>query len=416
MQMIRRVRLDGRARAADADRQDREGRRVRRRAIRSLGRHADREDRPDAGRISMRSEQDLENRKAVISALGRRTTPRGWSRSRARRRISELKTEIVARLSDMAPTVKVAADYMMEILKNEAAIAHCVRARRRRLVAASRLGPTAPSIQNGKVETRKPAALDREIATLAATATTEPAWVGWRVPMVDGDAAVQLRGCDDNVYFRGQIMDNAPLGRHLPRRGTANDPAAGPVPLEGGTGLVVLLRLSTAASNGCARSATTAPSTPAAARCTGSTVTPAESLALPRQAHARRRVRAVVDQRASQPADRGCRRSRCTATPAPTRSSTASRPAPNLTLRQRAISIAGQPIAARMASRRCRNSCRQSSESNAASSSSVPSAQTREPGTVGALRALLARHRREGPRGSRSPVRPARRARRSCSK
>ena len=76
-----------------------------------------------------------------------------------------------------------------------------------------------PSIQNGKVETRKAAALDREIATLAAGATTEPVWVGWRVPVVDGERAGCSTWTDDNFYFRGQVLQP-------PRVDGADDTAA----------------------------------------------------------------------------------------------------------------------------------------------------------------------------------------------
>lgn len=101
-----------------------------------------------------------------------------------------------------------------------------------------------PSIQNGKVETRKAAALDREIATLAAGATTEPVWAGWRVPVVDGERAGCSTWTDDNFYFRGQVLDYSPLGSTAPM--TRPQPTAQPsgaMALEGGTGLVVLLRL-----------------------------------------------------------------------------------------------------------------------------------------------------------------------------
>jgi HEAT repeat protein len=101
-----------------------------------------------------------------------------------------------------------------------------------------------PSIQNGKIETRKAAALDREIATLAAGATTEPVWVGWRVPVVDGERAGCSTWTDDNFYFRGQVLDYSPLGSTAPM--TRPQPTAQPsgaMALEGGTGLVVLLRL-----------------------------------------------------------------------------------------------------------------------------------------------------------------------------
>ncbi|HYN09289.1 MAG TPA: HEAT repeat domain-containing protein [Vicinamibacterales bacterium] len=101
-----------------------------------------------------------------------------------------------------------------------------------------------PSIQNGKVETRKPAALDREIATIAATATTEPVWVGWRVPIVDGERGGCSTWVDNDFYFRGQILDYAPIGSTVPTaRPQQITPPTGALPLEGGTGLVILLRL-----------------------------------------------------------------------------------------------------------------------------------------------------------------------------
>ncbi|HEY7473868.1 MAG TPA: HEAT repeat domain-containing protein [Vicinamibacterales bacterium] len=102
-----------------------------------------------------------------------------------------------------------------------------------------------PSIQNGKVETRKPAALDQEITKIAATATTEPVWVGWRVPIVDGERGGCSTWTDNDYYFRGQVLDYGPLGATIstPTRPPQTTPPTGPVSLEGGTGLVMLLRL-----------------------------------------------------------------------------------------------------------------------------------------------------------------------------
>ena len=103
-----------------------------------------------------------------------------------------------------------------------------------------------PSIQNGKVETRKPAALDREIAAIAAAAKTDPVWVGWRVPIVDGLRGGCSTWVDDDYYFRGQVLDYAPLGSTVSTsvsRPPQTAAPTGPMPLEGGTGLVVLLRL-----------------------------------------------------------------------------------------------------------------------------------------------------------------------------
>jgi hypothetical protein len=100
-----------------------------------------------------------------------------------------------------------------------------------------------PPIQNGKVETRKPAALDREIATIAATATVEPVWVGWRVPIVDGERGGCNTWSTDDLYYRGLTLDYAPLGATASYGRPQVTPPAGAMPLEGGTGLVVLLRL-----------------------------------------------------------------------------------------------------------------------------------------------------------------------------
>lgn len=102
-----------------------------------------------------------------------------------------------------------------------------------------------PPIQNGKVETRKTAALDREIAAIAATAKTEPVWAGWRVPIVDGARGGCSTWIDDDYYFRGQVLDYTPMGATMaaPGRPPQAAPPAGALPLEGGTGLVVFLRL-----------------------------------------------------------------------------------------------------------------------------------------------------------------------------
>lgn len=99
-----------------------------------------------------------------------------------------------------------------------------------------------PPIQNGRVETRRPAALDREIAALAAGAA-EPIWAGWRVPIVDGERAGCSTWFDRNEFTRGTMLDYGPLGA----TGSTGRPQltapAGPLPIEGGTGLVIMLRL-----------------------------------------------------------------------------------------------------------------------------------------------------------------------------
>jgi hypothetical protein len=116
------------------------------------------------------------------------------------------------------------------------------------LVGAAAVAPVrqaAPpvQIQNGRVETRQVAALDREVATLAAGAT-DPVWAGWRVPIVAGERGpCSTWDWDEGQYLRGVTLDYAPLGAATatPRPQFASP--TGPVPIEAGTGLVVLLRL-----------------------------------------------------------------------------------------------------------------------------------------------------------------------------
>jgi hypothetical protein len=108
------------------------------------------------------------------------------------------------------------------------------------LVAAS---PQAPSIQNGRLETRQANPLDRELATLVAGAT-DPMWAGWRVPIADGQRGGCCTYSDDwtnGTGIRGCFVEpnTTSVDRQLPA--LAQPP--GPVSLEAGSGLVILLRL-----------------------------------------------------------------------------------------------------------------------------------------------------------------------------
>ena len=96
-----------------------------------------------------------------------------------------------------------------------------------------------PSIQNGRVETRQASSIDREVQTIAKAAT-DPVWIGWRVPMIDGDRDLCSMYGDQNGYTRGFLAESRPLGSQRPQIA----PATGPVQLEAGTALVVLLRIS----------------------------------------------------------------------------------------------------------------------------------------------------------------------------
>jgi len=98
--------------------------------------------------------------------------------------------------------------------------------------------PQQLPIQNGKVETRAATSIDREIATLGAG--TEPVWIAWRVPMVDGDRSICSTWVDDRYVVRGDLLDSNPASPNTTGRPQVT-PAAG-VSLEAGTNLILLAR------------------------------------------------------------------------------------------------------------------------------------------------------------------------------
>ncbi len=102
--------------------------------------------------------------------------------------------------------------------------------------------PPASLIQNGKVEVRPGASIDREIGAVAGP---DPVWLMWRVPMVAGDRELcNSYYSDRSIYSRGYVMDWNPPGLVTPGSGMPQiAPPTGPVPLEAGTGLLVLARI-----------------------------------------------------------------------------------------------------------------------------------------------------------------------------
>jgi hypothetical protein len=98
-------------------------------------------------------------------------------------------------------------------------------------------------IQNGKVETRRTTAIDREIAAIAAT--PDPVWAAWRVPMIDGDRRLCSWWSDQYGSVRGELLDYNLSGTMAigPGQKPQIAPPTGPLPLEAGTQLVVLVRL-----------------------------------------------------------------------------------------------------------------------------------------------------------------------------
>lgn len=89
---------------------------VRRTAIRSLGNQ--KADKTGATLVQIYgTETDKDVKKSIISALGNQNNAEGLVGIAKKETALDLKTAIVAKLSEMAPKSKVAADYLMEIIK-----------------------------------------------------------------------------------------------------------------------------------------------------------------------------------------------------------------------------------------------------------------------------------------------------------
>ncbi len=95
-----------------------------------------------------------------------------------------------------------------------------------------------PPVQNGQVQTKPATSIDREIAAVGRNA--DPVWLAWRVPMVDGERNLCSTWFSDRSgYVRGDVLEPAEAGMAPPKIAAPT----GPVALEGGTGLVVLVRV-----------------------------------------------------------------------------------------------------------------------------------------------------------------------------
>jgi hypothetical protein len=94
-------------------------------------------------------------------------------------------------------------------------------------------GAPAPQIQNGRLETRAVTSLERDLPPLGGP---EAVWAFWRVAMVDGE-----RGpCNTYMYSdRDPIISGTVIGNERPQI----TPPAGPIPLEAGTGLLIFARV-----------------------------------------------------------------------------------------------------------------------------------------------------------------------------
>ncbi|HEX6322100.1 MAG TPA: hypothetical protein VFZ36_00120, partial [Vicinamibacterales bacterium] len=92
-------------------------------------------------------------------------------------------------------------------------------------------------ITNGRVEMRAASTVEREVA--AAAQGTEPSWVAWKVPAVEGRG----QGCcwysNNNTNWYGCGVEPATPGVAAARP----QQPTGPVPLEAGTTLLVMARV-----------------------------------------------------------------------------------------------------------------------------------------------------------------------------
>ena len=106
-------------------------------------------------------------------------------------------------------------------------------------------GP-APQVQNGRVLVRTGGDIAREIAGASAPGSVEPVWLAWRVPLIDGDRDLCGWYSDRLGTVRALFVDDTVVA--APEAGTERArpriaPQTGPIPLEAGTGLVVLVRV-----------------------------------------------------------------------------------------------------------------------------------------------------------------------------
>src|SRR6187431_2620923 len=103
------------------------------------------------------------------------------------------------------------------------------------MVFASAAAQT-PVVQRATVETRASTSIAREVL---GTGGANPTWLAWRVPMVPGDRDVCSTWRDDQSFVRGTTLEPSTSID----RPTFTAPAGSTVALEGGTTLIVLVRV-----------------------------------------------------------------------------------------------------------------------------------------------------------------------------
>jgi len=109
------------------------------------------------------------------------------------------------------------------------------------LAVAAALAQT-PVVQNARQDAQAVTSLARDVAALAARAS-EPGWVAWHVPMIDGERNLCCTYVSDEVPggIRGCRVE--PSSGDDPRTAPDFPAPAGPVQLEAGTQVAVYVRL-----------------------------------------------------------------------------------------------------------------------------------------------------------------------------
>ncbi len=102
-------------------------------------------------------------------------------------------------------------------------------------------GAQQPPVQNGRVETRTATTVDREVSSFSASA--DPVWIGWRVPIVDGENGGCSTWNSDNEWYRGYTLDFGPTGSMGGTSRPQTTPQTGAAQIEASSNLVVLARV-----------------------------------------------------------------------------------------------------------------------------------------------------------------------------
>jgi hypothetical protein len=98
-----------------------------------------------------------------------------------------------------------------------------------------------PQVQNGRVEARQAMSIDREVSSFSASA--DPVWIGWRVPIVDGENGGCSTWNSDEYFYRGYTLDFGMFGTSTSYGPPRTTPQTGPAQIEASSNLVMLARV-----------------------------------------------------------------------------------------------------------------------------------------------------------------------------